>query len=58
MAGLYGFERREGRGAYDGVVGTAFAAKVHGVIVVYAFVDYAIGEHGLGRDAEYENAEG
>jgi hypothetical protein len=48
---------REGRGADAGVVGTAFAATVHGVIVVYAFVDDSIGEHGLRRDAEYEDAE-
>lgn len=44
-------------GAYDSVVGTAFAAKVHRVIVVDAFVYNSVREHGLRCDTEYEDAE-
>lgn len=45
-------------GTYDSIIGTTFAAKVHGVIVVDTFVDDSVGEHGLGCDAKYEDAEG
>lgn len=41
----------------DGVVGAAFTAERHGLVVVEAFVHDAVGEHGLGGDAEDEGSE-
>jgi hypothetical protein len=45
------------KGTYDRVVGTAFSAKVHGMIFVDAFIDNPIREHGLRCNAEYKDTE-
>jgi len=48
----------EGWYTYDTIVGTAFAAKVEGLVVLDAVIDYAVREHGLVGDTEDEDAEG
>jgi hypothetical protein len=40
----------------DGVVGSGFSAKRHGFFIVLAFVNDAVGEHGLVGYAEDESA--
>lgn len=45
------------RQAYDAVVGSRLSAEVQGLVVLDALIDDAIGEHGLGGDAEYEHTE-
>lgn len=44
-------------GVTHGIISTTFAAERHGLVVVEAFVDDAVGEHALGGDAEDESAE-
>lgn len=42
---------------YHAVIGAAFSSEVKWFVVVDAFVDDSIGEHGLGGDAEDEDSE-
>lgn len=43
--------------AYDAVVGSALAAEVERLVVFAAFVDHAVGEHGLVGDTKDEDTE-